>query len=90
MCNEKYCKISINLGAYIVERVLERILDRLDNKANEFYQMMNYDNNICKYYWAYYKIVDNLESFLQCLNEQSKVKYHYHLDLFQEEFGVIK
>ena len=50
ICNEKYYKTSINLGAYIIEHMLERVLDRLDIKVHKFFQMINYDNHICEYY----------------------------------------
>ena len=53
MCNEKYYKTPINLGVYIVEHVLEKVLYHSDIKAYEFCQMMNHDNDICEYYWAH-------------------------------------
>ena len=72
MCKEKYCNDSVIIGRYIAENLLEKVLDNLDIKPYEFCQMMNYEVGICDYYWAHYEKVNNLESFLNCLNAHSE------------------
>ena len=57
----KYCNESLNIGRYLVGNMLESVLENLSIKLYEFCQMINYETNICDYYWAYYTKLNSLE-----------------------------
>ena len=50
MCKEKYYNESMNIGRYLVDNMIENVLENLSIKPYEFYQIINYNTNICEYY----------------------------------------
>ena len=67
---------SVHAGKHIVNNILPKLLDNLTIKTHEFCQMMNYEQDACKYYWSQCVNANNLDSFVQCLNEESEENHN--------------
>ena len=78
MRKEKYCNESVNIGRYLVDNILESVLENLSIKPCEFCKIFNYETNISEYHWAHYIKLNSLEQFLNCLIT-SENKYQYQL-----------